>query len=86
MEGDGSRLEDEMRVIAEESPGVAGCVGVRKDFAHPFDKAIPVDIVTEDQAPLDTADDDMMENAFGVQTGMAWRGQSSQHGRWCVKS
>ena len=86
MEGNRARLQEQMGVIAEERPCVTGGVGVGEYLLHSFDKAVLVDIITEDQSPLDAADNDMVEHAFGVETAMAGHGQSYQTENRPVKS
>ena len=65
-----------MGMVAEEGPGVTRRVGVGEQLAHAFDKTIPVGIIPEDQPSLDAADDDMVEDTGGVETGMAGHGPS----------
>ena len=65
-------LHEEMRVIAEKRPCVAGGMGIGEYLAHPFDEMILVDIITEDQSSFYAADDDMVEDVWGIQTGVAW--------------
>jgi hypothetical protein len=85
MKGDPG-LEQQMSVIGEECPCIAGGMGVGEYLPHSFDEAIFVDIIAEDQSPLDTPDDDVMEHAFGIETGMTRHGQSYQTEAECVNS
>ena len=80
MEGDRAGLQEQMRVIAEERPCITGGAGVGEYLPHSFDKAVFVDIIAEDQSPLDAADDDMVENAVGVEAAMAGHDQWYQMG------
>ena len=61
-------------MVAEKRPCVAGSVGVGEYLSHPLDKAVFVALVTKDQPPLDAADDDMVQDAGGVETSMAGHG------------
>jgi hypothetical protein len=63
-------LEKQMGMITEKRPGVARGRGVRKYLSHAFDKEVPVEIITEDQSSFDTADDNMVQNTFGIKAGM----------------
>jgi hypothetical protein len=76
VEGSLACFQDQMNVIAEESPCVTRRVGFGKHLPDSLDKTVFVDIVTEDQSPLNPPDDDVMDHTFGVKTGMAGHGQS----------
>ena len=86
MKGDRAGLEQQMSVIGEECPCIAGGMGVGEYLPHSFDEAIFVDIIAEDQSPLDTPDDDVMEHAFGIETGMTRHDQAYQTEAECVNS
>ena len=86
MKGDCAGLEEQMSVIAEECPCIAGGMGVGEYLPHSFDEAIFVDIVAEDQSSLDAPDDDVVEHTFGIETGMTGHSQSYQTERECVNS
>ena len=71
VERDAAGLQQEMGMSAEESPGKTRCAGVGEQGAHTLDKTVPVAIVPEDQSPFDATNDDVVEDAGGVETGMA---------------
>jgi hypothetical protein len=86
MNGDRAGLEQQMSVIGQERPCIAKGMAVGEYLLHSIDEAISVDVVTEDQSPLDTPDDDVVEHAFGIETGMTGHGQSYQTEAECVNS
>jgi len=45
-------------------------VRVGKHIPHSLNEAALVDVIAEDQPPLDTTDNDMVEHTFRVETGM----------------
>jgi hypothetical protein len=53
---------------------------------HSFDEAIFVDIVAQDQSPVDAPDDDVVEHTFGIESGMTGHSQWYQTEAEWVKS
>ncbi len=76
VERDNAGLEREMGVVAQERPRITGSVGIHEDPLHPFQKAVFIHIITEDQSTFNAANDDMVEHPLSVETGMTWHGQS----------
>jgi len=83
---DRTGLKEKMRVVAQKSPGVTRRPGVGEYLAHSVDKAVTVDIITEDRSLFDASDDYMMEDAFCVKTGMTRHTPIVQAGSTAVKS
>ena len=75
-----------MGVIAEECPCITGGMGIGEYLAHTLDKAVSVGIVTEDQSPLDAADNNVVKHTFSIETGMTGHGESYQQEKGYVKS
>ena len=57
-------------MIAEERPRVTGGMRIRENFSHPFHEAVFINVITEDQASFNTADNDVVEHSFSIETGM----------------
>ena len=72
MERDLARFAEQMSMVAEKSPGVAGSMGVGEHFPYPLYETILVDVITKDEPPLDAAHDDVMKHSFSIETGMTW--------------
>jgi hypothetical protein len=70
VEGDCTGLHQDMGVVTEKRPRVTGSVCLVQYLPHPLDKTVLIDLITEDQSPLDAADDDVVEDAGGVETSM----------------
>ena len=86
MEGNRTGLKEQMSVIGEKRPCIAGGMGVSDCLSHSFDKTVFVNIVTENQPFFDSTDDDVVECSFGIEAGMTGHGQSYQTGAGCVNS
>ncbi len=68
---DRAGLQQEMRVVAEERPGIAGRARLGENLTHPLDEAIPVDVVPEDQPPFDAAHDDVVKDSGPIEPSVA---------------
>jgi hypothetical protein len=60
-----------MKVIGHQRPGETGGLALAKDTAQALQEIIPVSVVTEDLAPLDASNDDVMQGTGCVQSGFA---------------
>jgi hypothetical protein len=86
MEGDPTRLEEQMGVMMKQCPRITGSTGIGEYRAHPCHTPVFVHLIAEDPSPFDTTDDDVVEHTFGIETGVSGHDQSSQPGKGPVKS
>ena len=70
-QGSGAGPEEEVGVVRKEGPGIAGGGGLREEQSAARYEVPSIGDGGEDGAPLDTPDNDMMEDAGGVETGIA---------------
>ncbi len=61
-------------MVGKQGPGETDGISLFNNNAQPVDKIISVTIVGKDVAPLDTANDDMVQGAWCVQSGLTWHG------------
>lgn len=71
--GDGgpARPKQEMNVIREQHPTIAGSTGLRKNASHPIDKLISILVILEDFSALDPSYNDVMQSTGSVNAGLA---------------
>jgi ribosomal protein L36 len=50
-----------MKMVGNQSPGVAGCACVGKDITNSFDKLIAIAVITEYLTTVDTSDNYMVK-------------------------
>jgi len=64
-----SRPEEQMEVVRDQGEGVAVRLRLVEDHAEAVKKEVPVMIVTEDDPPLDTSRNDVMQRTGGIYAG-----------------
>jgi hypothetical protein len=74
-QGDGTGPDQEVGMVRQEGPGIAGGLGGRQEPRQAGQKLLPILVVPEDIAALDPPDDDVLHGPRGVEAG------GSRHGR-----
>ena len=70
------RCQQQVNVIVEQSPGRADGFGFSKQTAQPLDKIFPILIIKKDVGSGDPSDNDMLQQAWDIDTSLAWHGGS----------
>ena len=68
---DASALQQEMRVVAHQRPGIEGTPPGGHVFAELVDKAPPIRIIGKEIVSVDPPNNDVMQGAGGIQAGMS---------------
>jgi len=61
-----ARSQQEMKVIGNQGPSIAGGLGFDENFPEAMEEIFPVGITQKDLLPGDSASDDMMQCVGGV--------------------
>ena len=70
-DGNAAGAQQKMKMVGYQGPSVADGLSLFNNSAQPVEKIVPIMIVGKDVAPLDTANDDVMQSAGGVSAGLA---------------
>ena len=69
-------------MVGDESPGVAGCIGVLKDLAQPIEKPFSVIIILKYEPSFDSSGYDVVKSAGSINTSFSGlKAQISWHNR-----
>jgi hypothetical protein len=71
-EGRGTGTEQQVCMVGDQGPGIAGGWGFAKNFPETRNKIIPVQVVPENDLTLDPPDDDVMEGSGRINSGLSW--------------
>jgi hypothetical protein len=58
--------EQKMKVVRNQCPSIAACLGLSQNCSEAIEKIIPVGIAKKDLLPSDSTTDDMMECIRGI--------------------
>jgi len=58
--------EEEVSMIWQKCPGIAGRLGFQQNSPQPFKKILTISIVPEDVSTLNTPDNDVVQNSESV--------------------
>lgn len=72
--GKGSCSKEEMGMIVDEHPCVAGGFTLRQEFGEALQEILPVPVVDEYPSALDTSDHDVVQDTGRVQEGLSRHG------------
>ena len=67
--GGWSSPEQQVKMVAHQSPPKTGGIGLVQNKAEPIYKCIPIEIIIEYLWPADTSDDDMMKRSGFINAG-----------------
>lgn len=59
-------------MVAHQRPGINSRIRLVGNLTQEYDKIFPIQVIVDDFAPFDSADDDMMQRTRCVQSCAAW--------------
>lgn len=71
---DPSRTEQKVDMIRHQSPGITARLGLLQQRGQTFNERVPVFVVHENIATLDTSGDNVMEKSGNVDSSRTWHG------------
>ena len=67
-----ARSKQEMNMIGHERPGEAIGTGLDKKFRKALQKALSVAVIAKNVAPINTTDDNVLQNVRHIKAGGSW--------------
>ena len=71
-----SGAQQQVKMIGDQRPGITPGTGLLQDLSQPLSKIVPILIIPEYFAALDTAHDNVVQCAWSVYAGLSWHGSN----------
>jgi hypothetical protein len=78
-QGGSARSEQKVKVVGNQCPRIAACLGLTQNSSQAIEKIIAVSIAKEDLLPSDPTPDDMMQCVWGIYPSLSRHGSFLSH-------